>query len=338
MKYYKQGIGLFTVFLLLAGCDRIPFLTQAEDYTQINISLETQHASPGLAKTQFIESARLTVSGSDITTITKSLTVNKNITPWRIEGEVEVKKGDNRKFEIEGLDANAGRLFYGSTTVNIDKGKMDLTIPISWDPVMLFNDDNSFEDYRYSEVDGLGLAVKFDSPIYPLELQEVYLYLRGTFVFDIDILNADGTFNDYADSRLVNSQDWAWFSYDISDLNLTLDQGFYISVYYKDNVPNSNIYGPYLGLDTDSNGGSYFVSGYSSDEIASYSDGQFGIRVIVQYEGTAKVLKPTTVKSMPFTERPLQELQNINSPISSNLLYGTLMKNLIPQTEKSFIR
>ncbi|MFQ6615162.1 MAG: fibronectin type III domain-containing protein [Fidelibacterota bacterium] len=88
--------------------------------------------SDGLGKVATITEVTVTVTGPDMSTVTEALTVD--LENNRATGSVEVPKGDDRTFEVDGEDANGIVQFSGSATKNITKDTETVEIDVSWIP------------------------------------------------------------------------------------------------------------------------------------------------------------------------------------------------------------
>jgi len=332
MRRYKLSIGLLAGLFLLWNCDGNPFISEPSNQTTINISLETQAPSQGLAKSQFIESANIRVTGPGMSALTKSLTVNRNTTPWRIEGKVDVKQGDSRKFEIEGLDAGSTRLFYGTRTVDLNEDKITLSIPITWSPFQVVYDDGQFNDSdaTYAMESGTEFLTQFIPPILPVTVVGVRVYaadpLGYDFYYDIDFYNSAGDYIDTYDAEVSNSS-FTWNDYDVSDMGLSFNDQFFVSLYMYDGPDGNGAYGPYVGLDTDSNGNSYYY--LPSTGETNLIGGHWGLRIIVQVGGVTKEIAPTSVTQVPGHKTRIHLPANITNPLAgTGLIRGIDLGNL----------
>ncbi|MCF7804328.1 MAG: hypothetical protein K9N46_08575 [Candidatus Marinimicrobia bacterium] len=275
------------VSAFLTGCDSLLVQSQENHYSEVQLSLFSDD-NTGFSKIAFIDRVDLKITGPDIEQMEETLTI-RTIDGQRVAmGEFEVEKGDLRRFAISGKDAAGRQLFHGMEVRDLDKNKENVEIALEWDPVVLSYDDGDFEEFRYALESQVEFITEFHSPVYPLDLVGVRLYIRGDYDFDIDILDSEGNYLDTKPAA-VRTAGFGWQIYELESLNLDFSDRFFISVYIYDGPDQNNTYGPHIGLDTSTSGNSwiYDPSGGSYQE---FSEGNFGIQAIVLFDGVTKAM------------------------------------------------
>ncbi len=297
MKTYKYLLIILLGIFLLIGCSNNSSLTQVEETSTVEIHLGMTNADPALAKsTDFINSVIVKISSSDFDTQTKQLTIQTQNGQRVATGTFDVKKGSSRTFEVEGRDANQNRLFHGTKTVDLNESEVSLTIPIQWDPFQVVYDDGNFEEYRVAMESGVIFFTQFISPVTPVNILGVRVHARDPlnygFDYDIDFYDTDLNYLDTYPASLTNNGDWN--DYDVTSMGLSFNTDFYVSVYAYDGPDGNGAYGPYVDLDTNSQGNSFYY--VPSTGVTSSIAGHWGIRIIVEVGGTAKELAPVNTE------------------------------------------
>lgn len=129
-------LSMTILIALLLACSRNITDNIQNTEAQISIELNLPDANSGyrgFAKPATITTVRVRVTAGDITEpIVKNLTLSAD--KKKAIGIVSVKKGNNRKFEIEGIDQNNVVQFAGSATKNIVSDQESVTITVAWIP------------------------------------------------------------------------------------------------------------------------------------------------------------------------------------------------------------
>ena len=132
---YRKCTSFVIVVSLVLSCSPKNPIVGGEDDSSVEVQVVFQQSFSRLAplgKRVTITSVVVTVTGPDMSPITKELTIDmENNTA---SGSVEVPKGDSRTFLIEGTDENGVVQFSGSTTQNIRKKNEAVTINVTWIP------------------------------------------------------------------------------------------------------------------------------------------------------------------------------------------------------------
>lgn len=311
MKYFKYILILLISTPLFFGCESNPVFKQIEELAIVQINLGVHETSAGLSKDMFVEKVLLKISGPGMDTQNKQLTIRTTSGQREAYGKFDVKQGDNRTFEIEGRDAGENRLFHGSRTVNLNEKEITISIPIQWDPFQVVYDDNEFNEGWYADEPYTEFITQFISPITPVHVIGARVYgaspLGHSFNYDIDFYDTNGDYIDTYDATLSNSNG-DWNSYDLTSMGLNFTSDFYVSLYFYDGPDNSGAYGPVIGLDTDSQGNSYYY--LPSTDVTNSINGHWGLRVIVEVGGVTKELVPANVQLHTGNEKSLRTIKN----------------------------
>ncbi len=106
---------------------------------QFVINFETNSSQRvELSKTATINRVVVNVAGPGMSRVTKELTLNSGVT--EATGSLEVPKGNDRIFSVDGIDGNSITQFSGETTQDIVNDVESVSISVSWippDPVTL---------------------------------------------------------------------------------------------------------------------------------------------------------------------------------------------------------
>ena len=165
----KLGMALIILSLIFSTCSQDPVSSGQRGVSIIQLKIELaernedQSLLEPLRKPLIITKVTVTVSASDMTTITKELEEDDD---KLYSGSIEVPKGNGRQFTVKAIDANNTTQYEGSTTVDIQNDPQQVAItltPLYPNPVALTisdysassvtlswtrNNDNDFSFYR----------------------------------------------------------------------------------------------------------------------------------------------------------------------------------------------
>ncbi len=126
---YSVSISLFSL-LIFAGCQNDPFSSN-DASGQIQVRIVVPHLAGTLGKIESagaVDRVYITVTAPDMDTVSQDLAVNNG----RAQGEVEVQKGNDRKFALTG--ESQGIIIFEAVKeqdISQDKEVITLTIPLA---------------------------------------------------------------------------------------------------------------------------------------------------------------------------------------------------------------
>ena len=124
---------MVTLFGLSCSEDNLVQSDSGGAEVQIVFNFETNNAQQvGLSKSATINRVVVSVTGPGMSPVTDELTLNSAATT--ATGSLEVPKGNNRKFSVEGIDGNSITQFSGETTQDIVNDVESVSISVSWTP------------------------------------------------------------------------------------------------------------------------------------------------------------------------------------------------------------
>jgi len=117
--------------LLIFECTREDLVNPGASISAINLEIKFTDNQIYLSKINSplkVTIVRVRVTGPDMAEITRNLTISGN----RATGTLEVPKGPNRKFEVEGLDDQNNLLLRGEGTKDLNNDTESVTILAYW--------------------------------------------------------------------------------------------------------------------------------------------------------------------------------------------------------------
>ena len=203
---------------------------------------------------QDVATVTVRVTGSDMDTVTKTLTISGN----QATGTVRVPAGEDRTFTVEAKDSNSEVLATGSTTRDLEEGTSPtITIALSIiTEVELVYDDGEPSSGYYWNTYGNGFGVQMSAPAYPAKVVRLSYYISG--------LAGSGSGNGSFTAYVIDYDGWpevplttgipvtpsttGWIDVDISSQNLIVSRDFVVAMIYD------GVNTPSLGYDETDNG------------------------------------------------------------------------------------
>ena len=138
----RRNLFTFTMAIIfgLSCSEENPFQSESGDAdVQLVINFDTNNSQQvELSKSATINMVVVKVTGPEMIAVTEELTLNSGVTA--ATGSIEVLKGINRTFSVEGIDGNSIIQFSGQTTQDIVNDVESVSISVLWippDPVTL---------------------------------------------------------------------------------------------------------------------------------------------------------------------------------------------------------
>lgn len=135
---YITGMIILSVFILLS-CEKNITNPAQESAIQIQVAFDTDSFGlDALGKIASITSVSVTVTGPEMDQVVQDLSFNSGT--GTASGTVEVPKGSDRLFKVEGKDSRKIIQFSGSATKDINGDNESVSITVAWivpDPVSL---------------------------------------------------------------------------------------------------------------------------------------------------------------------------------------------------------
>ena len=135
--------------------------------------------------------------------------------------------------------------------------------------------------------------MQFELPVYPAQLTGVATYVSTENSYDMYVYSSLSSIPDsYIEgfNATPESTNEGWYGFNLTDMNISIGQTFCVSIMTDD------VYGPLVGIDSNSSGNSYYYNS-SIDQVDGVSEGNWGIRVEVQYtSGSRKIVSPTRIQ------------------------------------------
>ncbi|MFQ6673587.1 MAG: fibronectin type III domain-containing protein [Fidelibacterota bacterium] len=135
----NRGRILLLTAVVLSGvsCSQKDALFQAGDNSAVELQITFRQAASrlgdsGLGKVVTVTAVVVTVTGPGMSAVTKALAVD--LVNQTASGSVDVPKGNNRTFQVDGKDENDIVQFSGSATKDIMNDTETVGIDVSWIP------------------------------------------------------------------------------------------------------------------------------------------------------------------------------------------------------------
>lgn len=162
--------------------------------------------------------------------------------------------------------------------------------------VELAYDDNSYENYWSGEEQGEIALVHFTAPAYPARIVEAKYALMGAGDFTVAVYDYWSGDKLGEMAATVDNAEWQWVSYDISGLNIEVQDDFYVGLAWTGQQSSDMNWYPMIAYDeTQPQGRSYdyFPSNNTRYSMADLGyPGNWFIRAVVEVAGTQKVIAP----------------------------------------------
>ncbi len=127
----KSVLTFLVILLLIFECTKEDLVNPGASISAINLEIKFTDSPMNLSKINSplgVTIVRVRVTGPDMAEITKNLTISGN----RATGTLEVPKGPDRKFEVEGLDDQNNVLLRGEGTKDLNNDTESITILANW--------------------------------------------------------------------------------------------------------------------------------------------------------------------------------------------------------------
>lgn len=127
----KSVLTFLAILLLIFECTREDLVNPEASISTINLEIKFTDDQNNLSKINSplrVANVRVRVTGPDMAEITRNLTISGN----RATGTLEVPKGPNRKFVVEGLDDQNNVLLRGEGTKDLNNDTESITILANW--------------------------------------------------------------------------------------------------------------------------------------------------------------------------------------------------------------
>ncbi len=127
----RSALIFLMVLFFIFECTREDLVNPGASISAINLEIKFTDNQDNLSKINSplkVAIVRVRVTGPDMAEITKNLTISGN----RATGTLEIPKGPNRKFEVEGLDDQNNVLLRGEGTKDLNNDTESITILANW--------------------------------------------------------------------------------------------------------------------------------------------------------------------------------------------------------------